>query len=877
MPNVREVIESVRRHFVRSGDAYVAGRPAFSVAVDDHGLIKVTARRATIDPERSTLLTGEPLELRTASVGRGDRGLAPPAEITVDVDGRVRIDRGEVVEEVLNLPDGAEQRWVFERAPAGQGDVEIVVATAGLSYVGQDELGHHFIDETTGLGLCYGPATWVDGANRSSPVGVAFEDGSLRMVVAEGVVFKSAYPAVLDPVISPELGLVSTASGVAALAQTQPAVGFSPSGPSLVVWSDLRTGADFDIYGARVYSDMSVIDPVGFPINTDIGDQIQPDVGWDGSLYRVVWVDREPDGSTHAIQGTGVQLTTSSNPLEYQRLASPMDHLAISADGTLIVWTVGSSIDSRVYTAPFLQPGNASLLPTSLPPGTPTKAPEASCSPSNCYVVFEAGEYPAVEVRGVAVQTNGASTGMDQVIAGGGTPQREPTIGYLSLSDRYLVAWRQGLDGAGEIRGSRLDGTTHAIMDPGGFSIADAGSLAQHPEIGCRVDQCLVVWEDDRYGDPLPAPATRNELDLLGSQILEDGTVVHPDAFGVNVVAGDQVNPSVAAGFPNMLVAWEDHRDGVGDVYGTGVSLLAPFGVTDHHGVVIAQSGPRNQSPAVVYRHPHYIIVFADSRKSGDADYDIKAVRMHRRGFVTDPYGVPLVTALGHQIAPDIAYDNASDRLLVTWLDERTGSTEQRIRLLSGSLSPVGPETVVGPSIGPGFVEASSPGFLLAREVDGGSLGSDVGLNLIQPDGTISTTLQYDVDGNGADDEVSDVVTNGNEWMLVTGSSYLLPRKVAEGVSLRLFDGDRSVKPRLHLGGAMGLHVHDGQSAGASAARTSWMRPRSISRSLRRAARLRAAVAMRSMSRRWPPVASWSIDSASLEKISFFAPALFVR
>jgi hypothetical protein len=61
----------------------------------------------------------------------------------------------------------------------------------------------------------------------------------------------------------------------------------------LVAWDDRRNSAtlDGDIFGARVGSDGSVLDPSGIAIESAVGEQRQPALAFDGSTYVVAWED----------------------------------------------------------------------------------------------------------------------------------------------------------------------------------------------------------------------------------------------------------------------------------------------------------------------------------------------------------------------------------------------------------------------------------------------------------------------------------------------------------------------------------------------------------------------------------------------------------
>src|SRR5207302_2750163 len=81
---------------------------------------------------------------------------------------------------------------------------------------------------------------------------------------------------------------ISTASGE----QFQPSVTRGPDG-FLVVWSDWRqiSSNGSDIYGARLDTNRTVLDPDGIAITTAPQDQMYPFVAADSTNYLVVWQD----------------------------------------------------------------------------------------------------------------------------------------------------------------------------------------------------------------------------------------------------------------------------------------------------------------------------------------------------------------------------------------------------------------------------------------------------------------------------------------------------------------------------------------------------------------------------------------------------------
>jgi hypothetical protein len=84
---------------------------------------------------------------------------------------------------------------------------------------------------------------------------------------------------------------------ISASKQDDPSVAFS--GHSFfVVWADSVGGTDWDIRGARVDTAGGVLDSVAIVVSGEMGNQILPSVAFEGTDYLVVWQDyRNGDGS----------------------------------------------------------------------------------------------------------------------------------------------------------------------------------------------------------------------------------------------------------------------------------------------------------------------------------------------------------------------------------------------------------------------------------------------------------------------------------------------------------------------------------------------------------------------------------------------------
>jgi hypothetical protein len=82
----------------------------------------------------------------------------------------------------------------------------------------------------------------------------------------------------------------------------------------LVVWDDLRS-TDFDIFGARVDRNGTVLDTSGIPITTKTRTQIEPEVAFNGS-FLVAWEDEYRSAGVYDIEGARVRTdgTVVDNP-----------------------------------------------------------------------------------------------------------------------------------------------------------------------------------------------------------------------------------------------------------------------------------------------------------------------------------------------------------------------------------------------------------------------------------------------------------------------------------------------------------------------------------------------------------------------------------
>jgi hypothetical protein len=216
----------------------------------------------------------------------------------------------------------------------------------------------------------------------------------------------------------------------------------------LVAWADARDSTGYDIYCARIGTDGSVLDPGGIPVCREAFDQDYPDISFDGTNFLVVWHDNRTDmrGNIYAarVRPDGVVLDPNG--------------FAVAAS---------DSFDD---------------------------SPPAVCfSGSDHLVTWQGFEYSASDdnIYGALVSPTGNITRSRFLVGKTANDYPVPTS-VAAGTTSSLVAWVQG-DGIIYAARVRPDGT---VLDTNAVLVDKTDEFNEYPHVTADADGFRVLWDN---------------------------------------------------------------------------------------------------------------------------------------------------------------------------------------------------------------------------------------------------------------------------------------------------------------------------------------------------------------------------------------------
>jgi hypothetical protein len=442
-------------------------------------------------------------------------------------------------------------------------------------------------------------------------------------------------------VLDPSGILVSGATGV----QEFPAIAFDGAN-CLVSWQDMRPGGYLDIYGARVTSSGSVLEPDGIPISTATYSQSYPAVAFDGTNYLVTWQDyRTTDFDIFAsrVTPTGVVLDPDGLPIATSAIYQRYPSLTFGEGSYFVTWERWDSAGcSGIWGARVQTSGVPRDTGFCIAPAAQLFAP-VICDGNRYFVSWEQDG-----IRATWVDTSGhVQNQSGSPVYAAANDQRQPNAAFNGTN--YLVVWQDERPGdSADIRGIRVS-QSGTRVDPLPFTVSAARKAQSNPAAASNGTDFLVVWSDLR----------NDTADICAARVSQGGAVLDTAGILVCNATGAQIQPAVAYNGTDYLVAWQDGRGSTTGIYAARVTSNGL--VMDPQGFQVCNSTYTQDYPSLSFDGTNCLVVWADSR----AGSDIFGARIDASGHVLDPAGFMVSPDTLSKSYPAVTY--CGDRYFVVW------------------------------------------------------------------------------------------------------------------------------------------------------------------------------------------------------------------
>lgn len=668
----KEVARAQRLRFEQKDDRLIEDQPRYRAVVDTGRLAFAprhwTANYAPSSDVQPPFIEGESVILETVRLARGRHEAQIGESVPVlGPDGEALIDRDWAVEQITNRDDGVEQSWYFERAPLGEGDLEVEVSVFGLEYAGETEHGHHFTGAEGEPGVRYGRAFWVDAEGVRFDLPVTYTAGSLHIRVPQQLLEIAVYPAVLDPVVFSEITFDTAVSGPASLQQIEPDIAFGGS-TFLAVWADRRGGGGYDIVGSRISPAGVIQEQNGFLITSAVSDQRDPVVAYNGTEFLVVWSDLRDEmqsdlyaqrvSTAGALVGAEIQVTnTAEDETEPAIAALGGDWMvAFENDASGIRKTYAARVSSAgaVVDAPF------ELYPT----GTETQRnPDIDCDGTDCLVAWQDGPNADEDIHGVRVSTGQVvREATPIIIESNASREVVPQVVYDG-STNYMVVWQDFVPpGTNSIFFNLVEAATGTVTQATPTTAANLVAEQRLPSAAFDGTNFFLAWSDRRRGGD----------DMVFSQVDTSGLRLEsfPHGRSLDKAAGEQTVSAAAAGGGVITVVYESELDGKDIKFS---QRLVNGDATSRTSERLSNSAQRFTNPAAVWVRGGHVVLYTDYEGFADNSADIKWVHVDYQGRVRGR-PVQITNDAGViQAAPAVAYNSDDDQILITWSNRSTG------------------------------------------------------------------------------------------------------------------------------------------------------------------------------------------------------------
>lgn len=664
--------DRARLAFRADGEQHLASSPLLHVLATTDGSVRIAASDGAREGR---------LRLRTLGLTE--------AHVQVASDGALeRSARG--LTEVFRMRDDAlMQSWKIPVRP--EGDLVVRVAVEGASFVGRTEGGLHFRGAAD-LGFSYGHGTLIDADGRGVHIPATWSGEAIELRVPEYVLARAIFPAVLDPIITPEAELDAPIR-VPHSTATTPVTAFDGT-HFWVAWYDFGR-PDGAIRVARVASDGTLVDPDGIVVHAASSsgpsdlvlatDQLF--LGWSesaGGTYRA---------RVKRIALDGTVLDAAPIDLDY---ASNLHSVRVASDGTDVVVT---------YTSNYSYPRAVRVSRAGVAlDATPIAMPDFVDD-----VAFANGRYVMVHGWGTQIRAWRVAVGGSLIDAAPISVAAPAGAGVVRLAESgpgLVMAWYEGSTTTSgvwthtSIAACRLD--DDAMLGTSS-PVSFAGPIGFRNDLGVSSDgtRTWVTWAE--------RPSATSGYQSYAVRLSPAGALLDATPLPLASGVGAQRSPSVAPSPAANLVVWATEAPSPRFVEARRIDDTGAW--IDVTEMAVATASNPERGPASAFGRGVHLVAWTDRRSPASQGSDVYAVRVANDGTILDAPAFAVASSERTERVTDVVFDGTNFLVLYDYDDPTTGNDIYARRVApDGSLPDAAPLVLQAASMSQSAARAAFDG-----------------------------------------------------------------------------------------------------------------------------------------------------------------------
>jgi len=229
----------------------------------------------------------------------------------------------------------------------------------------------------------------------------------------------------------------------------------------------------------------------------------------------------------------------------------------------------------------------------------------------------------------------------------------------------FILVWIDKRNGSTtDIYAQRVRSTGFPDWTANGVAVTTAtGNQSSHVILGDGGGGVFVVWQDYRGG--------YSNIDLYAQRLSASGDALWTaDDVAVSSAQNNQISPVIDTTGNQLVIAWEDIRSGVSDIYAQALDTASGNPLWTVDGIPVSTANGSQLSPRLTHDGAHgTIVAWIDNRNL----YDIYAQKLNSNGTAQwTANGIPINESEGYQVSPEIVPDD-SGGAIVAWKDFRSG------------------------------------------------------------------------------------------------------------------------------------------------------------------------------------------------------------